>query len=31
VVLGVTVGGVIAAVLLPVYALVGSGSVNNLK
>lgn len=31
VVLGVTVGGVIAAILMPVYSLVGSGSVNNLK
>lgn len=31
VVLGVTVGGVIAAILLPVYALVGDGGVNNLK
>jgi type IV pilus assembly protein PilC len=31
VVLGVTVGGVIAAILLPVYSLVGSGGVNNLK
>jgi type IV pilus assembly protein PilC len=30
VVLGVTVGGVIAAILLPVYSLVGSGGVNNL-
>jgi type IV pilus assembly protein PilC len=31
VVLGVTVGGVIAAILMPVYSLVGSGSVDNLK
>ena len=31
VVLGVTVGGVIAAILLPVYSLVGSGGVSNLK
>jgi type II secretory pathway component PulF len=31
VVLGVVVGGVIAAILLPVYALVGSGSVSNLS
>lgn len=31
VVLGVTVGGVIAAILLPVYSLVGDGGVNNLK
>jgi type IV pilus assembly protein PilC len=31
IVLGVTVGGVIAAILLPVYALVGSGSISNLK
>jgi type IV pilus assembly protein PilC len=31
VVLGVTVGGVIAAILLPVYSLVGSGGVNQLK
>jgi type IV pilus assembly protein PilC len=31
VVLGVTVGGVIAAILLPVYALVGDGGVNSLK
>jgi type II secretory pathway component PulF len=31
VILGVTVGGVIAAILLPVYALVGSGGVDNLK
>lgn len=31
VVLGVTVGGVIAAILLPVYALVGDGGVNDLK
>jgi type IV pilus assembly protein PilC len=31
IVLGVTVGGVIAAILLPVYALVGSGDVSNLK
>lgn len=31
VVLGVTVGGVIAAILLPVYSLVGSGSINDLK
>jgi type IV pilus assembly protein PilC len=31
VVLGVTVGGVIAAILLPVYSLVGSGAVTNLK
>ncbi|HSX03062.1 MAG TPA: type II secretion system F family protein [Candidatus Saccharimonadia bacterium] len=30
VVLGVVVGGVIAAILLPVYSLVGSGGVNNL-
>ena len=30
VVLGVVVGGVIAAVLLPIYGLVGSGGVNNL-
>lgn len=31
VVLGVTVGGVIAAILMPVYSLVGSGGTNNLK
>jgi type II secretory pathway component PulF len=31
VVLGITVGGVIAAILLPVYSLVGSGGVSNLK
>ncbi|HEY2004240.1 MAG TPA: type II secretion system F family protein [Candidatus Saccharimonadia bacterium] len=31
VVLGVVVGGVIAAILLPVYSLVGSGGVSNLK
>ena len=31
VVLGLTVGGVIAAVLLPVYSLVGSGGIDNLK
>ena len=31
VVMGVMVGGVIAAILLPVYSLVGSGSVDNLK
>ena len=31
VVLGVTVGGVIAAILLPVYSLVGSGGVSNIK
>jgi type IV pilus assembly protein PilC len=31
IVLGLTVGGVIAAILLPVYALVGSGDVSNLK
>ncbi len=31
VVLGVTVGGVIAAILMPVYSLVGNGSVDNLK
>jgi type II secretory pathway component PulF len=31
VVLGVTVGGVIAAILLPVYSLVGNGGVSNLK
>jgi type IV pilus assembly protein PilC len=31
VVLGVTVGGVIAAILMPVYSLVGSGGVNALK
>ncbi|HEX3082450.1 MAG TPA: type II secretion system F family protein [Candidatus Saccharimonadia bacterium] len=31
VVLGVTVGGVIAAILLPVYSLVGNGGVNALK
>jgi type IV pilus assembly protein PilC len=31
VVLGVVVGGVIAAILLPVYSLVGSGAVNNLN
>lgn len=31
VVLGVVVGGVIAAVLLPIYSLVGSGGLNNLK
>lgn len=30
VVLGVVVGGVIAAILLPVYGLVGNGGVNNL-
>ena len=31
VVLGVTVGGVIAAILMPVYSLVGNGGVDNLK
>jgi type II secretory pathway component PulF len=31
VVLGVLVGGVIAAILLPVYSLVGSGSIDSLK
>ncbi len=31
VILGVTVGGVIAAILMPVYSLVGSGSIDNLK
>ena len=31
VVLGVTVGGVIAAILMPVYSLVGNGDVSNLK
>lgn len=31
VVLGVVVGGVIAAILLPVYSLVGSGSISNLQ
>ena len=31
VVLGVTVGGVIAAILMPVYSLVGEGGVDNLK
>lgn len=31
VVLGVVVGGVIAAILLPVYSLVGSGAINNLQ
>jgi type II secretory pathway component PulF len=31
IVLGVTVGGVIAAILLPVYSLVGSGGTSNLK
>jgi type IV pilus assembly protein PilC len=31
VVLGVVVGGVIAAILLPVYSLVGSGGIDNLK
>jgi type IV pilus assembly protein PilC len=31
VVLGVVVGGVIAAILMPVYSLVGSGGVDNLK
>jgi type IV pilus assembly protein PilC len=31
VVLGVVVGGVIAAILLPVYSLVGSGGVSNIK
>jgi type IV pilus assembly protein PilC len=31
VILGVVVGGVIAAILLPVYSLVGSGGVDNLK
>lgn len=31
VVMGVVVGGVIAAILMPVYSLVGSGSVDNLK
>ena len=31
VVLGVMVGGVIAAILMPVYSLVGSGGVSNLK
>ena len=31
VIMGVVVGGVIAAILLPVYSLVGNGSVNNLK
>jgi len=25
------VGGVIAAILLPVYSLVGSGAINNLQ
>ncbi len=28
VVMGVTIGGVIAAILLPIYALVGSGSIS---
>jgi type II secretory pathway component PulF len=31
VVLGIVVGGVIAAVLLPIYGLVGSGGLNNIK
>lgn len=31
VVMGVLVGGVIAAILMPVYGLVGSGGINNLK
>jgi type IV pilus assembly protein PilC len=31
VVLGVVVGGVIAAILMPVYSLVGSGAINNLQ
>lgn len=31
VVMGVMVGGVIAAILMPVYSLVGSGSIDNLK
>jgi type IV pilus assembly protein PilC len=31
VILGITVGGVIAAILMPVYSLVGSGGVDNLK
>jgi type II secretory pathway component PulF len=31
VILGVVVGGVIAAILLPVYSLVGSGSIDKLK
>ena len=31
VVMGVVVGGVIAAILMPVYSLVGSGSIDNLK
>jgi type II secretory pathway component PulF len=31
VILGVTVGGVIAAILMPVYSLVGSGGTANLK
>jgi type IV pilus assembly protein PilC len=31
VVLGITVGGVIAAILMPVYSLVGSGGIDNLK
>jgi type IV pilus assembly protein PilC len=31
IVLGVTVGGVIAAILLPVYSLVGSGGVDQIK
>jgi type IV pilus assembly protein PilC len=31
VVLGITVGGVIAAVLMPVYSLVGSGAISNLR
>ncbi len=31
VVLGVVVGGVIAAILLPVYSLVGNGGVDNLR
>jgi type IV pilus assembly protein PilC len=31
VVMGVLVGGMIAAILLPVYSLVGSGGVDNLK
>jgi type IV pilus assembly protein PilC len=31
VVMGVVVGGVIAAILMPVYSLVGNGSIDNLK
>ncbi len=31
VVMGVLVGGVIVAILMPVYGLVGSGGINNLK